>query len=59
MTKTTTKFKQKKSATQMESIERMYGKDVGIKTLKNDKEIREYYKGKKYKALRELIMGHE
>ncbi len=54
--KTTTKFRQKKSATQMGSIEKMYGKDVGFKTLKSDKEIKEYYKGKEYKALRGLII---
>jgi len=57
--KTNNKFKQTKSATQMGSIEKMYGKDIGIKTLKNDREIREHYKGKEYKALREFIMGHE
>ena len=54
--KTTTKSKQKKSATQMESIERMYGKDFGIES---DKEIKKYYKGKKYKALRGLILRND
>ena len=54
--KTITKFRRKRKDTQMGTIEKMYGKDFGIKTLKSDKEIREYYKGKKYEALRGLII---
>ena len=54
----TTKPK-KKYTSKLKAIEEMYGKRIGFKTLGTDKEIRECYKGKEYKALREFIMGHE
>ena len=47
--KITTKFKQAKNATQMGSIEKMYGKDIGIKTLKNDRKSENIIKEKNIK----------
>ena len=49
----------KKYTSKLKALEEMYGKDVGFKTLKTDKEIREYFKGKENRGLRGFIMGHD
>lgn len=50
--KTTTKFRRKRTDTQMGTIEKMYGKDFGIRS---DKELGNYLKEKGYKSLSELL----
>lgn len=45
-------FKQKRSDTQMGTIEKMYGKDFGIRS---DKKLGTYLKEKGYKSLSQLL----
>ena len=50
--KTITKFRRKRKDTQMGTIEKMYGKDFGIRS---NKELGNYLKEKGYKSLSELL----
>ena len=49
---TTGKFKQKRGDTKMGTIEKMYGKDFGIRS---DKKLGNYLKEKGYRSLSELL----
>ncbi|MFA6305357.1 MAG: hypothetical protein WC651_01345 [Candidatus Gracilibacteria bacterium] len=48
----TGQFQQKRSNTQMGSIEKMYGKDFGIRS---DKQLESYLKEKGYGSLSQLL----
>ncbi|MCK5466201.1 hypothetical protein KAI56_01735 [Candidatus Parcubacteria bacterium] len=50
--KKATTFRRKRKDTQMGTIEKMYGKDFGIRS---DKELGNYLKEKGYKSLSELL----
>ena len=51
-TKKTGRFRQKRADTKMGSIEKMYGRDFGIRS---DKELGNYLKEKGYSSLSELL----
>lgn len=48
----TGQYKQKRSDTQMGTIEKMYGKDFGVRS---DKRLGNYLKEKGYQSLSELL----